>query len=282
MSNNWLFFPTPASGADWSDAWVSSDFLGSCVADGNAFSLSNPFSLVTGWIVGNVGTTQQFQRAGGNTIDTKGPSYVNLWYGKGMRYMVWFLQGLGWQKSPYMSVWYANSRTAWAVSTDFYQYGYDVGDYAPIVFAAFIGDPGDVSTWTDYNGPTGYHQEITWTMTGAADATVSSTGQDIIKNNQTAFLNWGDGKPRLINGTESQNFGANGSNTFPTNAACRTWWDNYQVEGEKNGGGFVSIGNPVSGSAQDAYINANSTAMPGWGTAFVSGDIVKFRISTAT
>jgi hypothetical protein len=152
--SRWLFFPTPASGADWSDAWVSSDFLGSLVADGNAGQTTNPYSLTTGALASNLGSTQQFQRAAGNTMDTVGPNNVSMWYGEGMRYMVWFLQGYGWYKSPYMSVWYAQTRTTWAVSPNFYQSGYDVGDYAPIVFAAFIGDPGDVSTWTDYTGPT--------------------------------------------------------------------------------------------------------------------------------
>ena len=141
-----------------------------------------------------------------------------------------------------------------------------------------------MSKWLFFPSPAaaGYLQEITWTMTGEADATVSSTGQDIIKNNQTASLKWGDGRPRLINGTESQNFGANGSNAFANGTANRVWWDNYKVEGEKNGGGFVSIGDPVSGACQAAYLNANSTAMPGYGTAFVFGDIIKFRVSTAS
>ena len=281
MSNKWLFFPTPASGADWSDAWASSDFLGSLVADGNAGQSTNPFSLVTGTLVSNLNTfPAEFTRGSATVMTTRGPNYVTMYYTHLSRYMVWFLDGHGWQKS-FQSAWYTNSSSTWTVN--FFASGGNVGDYSPAVFAMFTADPGDVSTWTDYNGPTGYHQEITWTMTGESTATVSSTGQDIINSLAASGLVWTNGAPRFWNGTESQNFGANSSNQFASGAANDAWWKgNYQIEAEKNGGGFVSIGNPVSGDGQSSYFNVYTSAMPGWGVAFVSEVIIKFRVSAAS
>lgn len=88
--------------------------------------------------------------------------------------------------------------------------------------------------------------------------------------------------PRFKNGTVALSYGATADNRFATNTACRAWWDNYKVEGEKNGGGFVSIGDPVGGDAQTHYINTNNNNMPGWNTSAVSGDTFKFRVYTAS
>ncbi len=143
-----------------------------------------------------------------------------------------------------------------------------------------------MSRWLFFPSPaaSGYLQEITWTMTGAADATVSSTGQDIIKNNQTAFLSWDDGAPRFINGTESQNFGADSSNAFASSAANRVWWNNYIVEMEFNGGSWTggSVDPVQDFGIAKAYLNTGPSLSSQYGTAFVSGDIIKFRISTAS
>jgi len=141
--------------------------------------------------------------------------------------------------------------------------------------------------WLFFPAPAtaGFLQEVTWTMTGASTATISSTGQDIINANHPTALSWGAGTPRLVNGSVAANSGATQSGSrynFDPASACRTWWDNYKVEMEKNGGGFVSIGDPVLGSAQPWYLNASSLNIPGRGTAFVSGDIIKFRVSNAT
>lgn len=141
--------------------------------------------------------------------------------------------------------------------------------------------------WLFFPAPaaSGFLQEVTWTMTGSSTATISSSGQDIINENHPTLLAWSAGKPRLINGSEAVNSGATQSGTrynFATAALCRAWWDNYKVEMEKNGGGFVSIGDPVFGSTQPWYLNAASSNIPGGGTAFVSGDIIKFRVSNAT
>ena len=121
-------------------------------------------------------------------------------------------------------------------------------------------------------------------MTGASTATVSSTGQDIIRNNFVVSLSWYDGAPRFINGTEAQNFGANSSNAFANGTANRVWWDNYIVEMEFNGGSWTGgTVDPVAdfGIASD-YLNTAPSLSSQYGTAFVSGDIIKFRISTAS
>ena len=278
MSNKWLFFPTPASGADWSDAWVSSDFIGSCVADGNAGSLANPFSLVTGALAGNVETTRQFQRAGGDTMDTKGPAYASLWYAEGMRYMVWFFEGLGWQKSPYMGVWYANSRTQWNVGTSFFFSGYDVGDYAPIVFAAFSGDPGDVSTWTDYTGPTAYRQTVTYTMNGSNGVSAVSgvTGDEIFK---VSAYTWPPFFHYNTTSAGSQVRFVMGSYTSGyTNAQVGTLISSLRCSYSINGGAPVVLGAPLWLSANATwYINEqaglNNTS------GLVNGDTIQFFLS---
>jgi hypothetical protein len=126
----------------------------------------------------------------------------------------------------------------------------------------------------------GYLQEITWTMTGSSTATVSSTGLDIIDNDRTSSLSWQAGRPRLLNGLEADNYGASGG-TFATGTDCRTWWDNYQGEIRFNGGSWESLGDPVGGSTQKAYLNSSVTTSQ-TGTAFVSGDIVEIRIWDAT
>ena len=126
----------------------------------------------------------------------------------------------------------------------------------------------------------GYLQEITWTMTGSASATVSSTGLAIINPIKTTQLSWQNGQPRFWNGLEADNFGAT-NKVFPSIAACRAWWDNYQAEIRFNGGSWEGLGDPVSGSTQASYINCGATTSQS-GTAFVSGDIVDIRIWDAT
>jgi hypothetical protein len=164
--------------------------------------------------------------------------------------------------------------------------GFNILNDSPCAFIIFTSDPGDVSGWRDYDGPLNYLQEITWTMTdngqGSGEASISSTGQSIILATQLSFLMSAAGAPRFKNGTVALDNGASSDNRFATGAACRVWWNNYNVAGEKNGGGFVSLGNPVGGDTQTHYINLNNSNMPGWGTAAVSGDVFKFRVSTAT
>jgi hypothetical protein len=126
----------------------------------------------------------------------------------------------------------------------------------------------------------GYLQEITWTMTGASTATITSSGLEIINPSKTTQLTWSNGQPRFWNGSEADNFGAT-SGFFASSAACRAWWDNYQGEIRFNGGSWESLGDPVFGSAQLQYLNCSSTTSQ-TGTAFVSGDIVDIRIWDAT
>lgn len=59
------------------------------------------------------------------------------------------------------------------------------------------------SKWLFFPAPaaTGPLQTITWTMTGADTATVSSSGAAIINPVKTNLLAWNDGVPRLWNGS---------------------------------------------------------------------------------
>jgi len=125
-----------------------------------------------------------------------------------------------------------------------------------------------------------YLQEITWTMTGADTATVSSTGLAIINPSKTTQLTWSDGRPRIWNGSEADNYGAS-SGVFASAAACRAWWDNYQAEIRFNGGSWENLGDPVLGDEQTAYLNITAITSQ-TGTTFVSGDVVDFRIWDAT
>ena len=130
----------------------------------------------------------------------------------------------------------------------------------------------------------GYLQEITWTMTSNSTATVSSTGLDIIWASQTGSLAYQAGRPRLYNGLEAVNYGATANfwgNAFASTAACRAWWDNYQIETRLNGGVWETLGDPVFGSAQPHYLNTTGNTSQ-TGTAWVSGDIVDFRVWDAT
>ena len=83
---------------------------------------------------------------------TAGPNFGNMYNNEGARYMVWYFDTFGWYKR-YMYAWYAHTFTNWA-GANFFVAGQQMGDYSPIVFAMFSADPGDVSTWTNYNGPT--------------------------------------------------------------------------------------------------------------------------------
>jgi hypothetical protein len=129
----------------------------------------------------------------------------------------------------------------------------------------------------------GFLQEITWTMTGATTASVSSTGLDIIWNTRATLLAWQDGQPRFFHGTEALSGGATGSGPFrfPSAALARAWWDNYRVEVRFNGGSWEDMGDPVSGNTTATALSTSATTSQ-TGTAFVSGDIVDFRVSSAS
>jgi hypothetical protein len=150
-----------------------------------------------------------------------------------------------------------------------------------------------MSKWLFFPSPAaaGYLQEITWNMTGADTCTVSSSGQQIISATKTSQNTWAAGQPRFWNGAEAVNganysstsgTGANQTYNFTSGATCRTWWNNYIVELQFNGGSWGSSSDPVQGSCQPGYINTSSGTFSTSGTAFVSGDTVNFRISAAS
>lgn len=157
--------------------------------------------------------------------------------------------------------------------------------------------------WLFFPAPaaTGPLQTITWNMTGSGNATVSSSGTEIISTTKVSQLAWADGTPRFWNGAEAQNAtnfsnaGGNGANkryVFTTGATCRDWWCLYAVSATLNGGsdqplnsastggsgGGRSVAGAVSGSCQPAYLNVGgSFAVKG--SAFVSGDVLVFTVT---
>ena len=146
--------------------------------------------------------------------------------------------------------------------------------------------------WLFFPAPAaaGYLQEITWVMSGGANASsVTSSGQEIINADMDFLLSWQNGTPRFWHGAESANSGAtswtSGSTVlyqFATSAASRAWWDNYIVEMEFNGGSFESSSDPIGGDGLTSYLNVAGSEFSTSGTAFVSGDTIKFRVSAAT
>ena len=142
-----------------------------------------------------------------------------------------------------------------------------------------------MSRWLFFPSPaaSGYLQEITWNMSGSATASsISSTGQEIINSGKSDQLAWYPGYPRFWNGAESQNSGADTNNAFSTTAACRVWWNNYIIEMEFNGAAWDSSHDPISGACAPSYLNPGDGNFNTEMTAFVSGDIIKFRVSTAS
>jgi len=153
MSPRWLFFPS-AAGDDWSDAWASVDFVGSVVSSGSAGSNTPSYTLTTGDLVGNVSAgNDNFTVGGYDTWQPNGTDRYTMYYTHGARWVVWYLDG-HWEKRE-LAAWWSSLRTGtWPLTNNFFQPGYALGDYSPIVFAYFTADPGDVSTWTNYSGPT--------------------------------------------------------------------------------------------------------------------------------
>jgi hypothetical protein len=149
-----------------------------------------------------------------------------------------------------------------------------------------------MSRWLFFPSPAaaGYLQEITWNMSGYGNASsLSSTGQEIINPDMDFNLSWSSGTPRFWLGSESANAGAtswsSGSTVlygFSTNAAGRSWWNDYIVEMEFNGGTWDSSSDPIGGNGLSSYLNVAGSQFATTGTAFVSGDTIKFRVSAAS
>jgi hypothetical protein len=155
------------------------------------------------------------------------------------------------------------------------------------------------SKWLFFPAPaaTGPLQTITWNMTGASNATVSSSGAEIINPSQTSLLSWADGLPRLWNGSAAEdaaNFDvlSGGRYNFTSGTTCRDWWCLYGVTATLNGGSSHSFNatftgdsgagrsvlGAVAGSCQTSYINIQGNfAIKG--SAFVSGDVLVFTVT---
>ena len=221
---------------------------------------------------------------------------------------------------PYIAVWNI-TKQAWVVDVDGMEQGYWVAtsdtigqmrynglgtDFNPLndnLIVIGYATKQDTSTWADYDGPvtplTTYNQEITWTLTNTSgeNASVSSTGQEIISANRTGGLAWGRAgnpprnNPRFFNGSEatkasgyvsSSNPGATSELfIFSSGTSSRTWWDHFSIDASYNGGTAVTLddsGGHVRGSAQPAYVNTAQLNINS-GALYTIGDTLKFRVT---
>lgn len=149
-------------------------------------------------------------------------------------------------------------------------------------------------------------QQITWNMSGQDTASsVVSVGLEIISPIFHNFLSWGSGaagtagdrgdlsQPRLLNGPEAGNQGATGFQMgtaeeyywFSSAAANLAFWAQYRVLFQFNGGAWENGGDPVSGGqgtpGWDLFFNMD-TQFSTFGTPYVNGDVLKFRVSAKT
>ena len=143
-----------------------------------------------------------------------------------------------------------------------------------------------------------YLQEITWNMSGANTASsVTSVGLEIISTTYVDYLSYTAGQPRLLNGAEAGNQGATRGVASPTEiyyifgtyAANAAYWAQYRIQYQFNGGAWESGGDPAAvlqtgwSAAWHLYVVFNiANQFSTYGTAYVSGDVVKFRVSAAT
>ena len=146
----------------------------------------------------------------------------------------------------------------------------------------------------------GILQEITWNMTDHQTATMTSTGLTIISTTFLTYLSYGDGtsptagdrgddsQPRLFNGSEAGNQGASiggGGNQvyyiFGSAAANLAYWAQYKILYQFNGGSWESGGDPVVGvqltGGYNLFLNM-TTQFSTYGTTYVNGDTIKFRV----
>ena len=142
---------------------------------------------------------------------------------------------------------------------------------------------------------TGPLQTITWNMTGASTATVSSIGAAIINTSKTTQLAWQPGKCRFWNGSAAvsaanYNTESGGLYYFTSSTTSRDWWCLYGVSATLNGGpaidlnalstggsgGSRTVTGAVYGSCQTSYINCVIATK---GSAFISGDTVVLTVT---
>jgi hypothetical protein len=136
-------------------------------------------------------------------------------------------------------------------------------------------------------------------------SSVVSVGLEIISPIFHNYLSWGSGatgtandrgdlsQPRLLNGPEAANAGAYGQQMgtaeeyywFSSDAANLAWWRQYRVLFQFNGGDWENGGDPVAGGqgtpGWGLFYNM-STQFSTYGTPYVNGDVLKFRVSAKT
>lgn len=145
----------------------------------------------------------------------------------------------------------------------------------------------------------GVVQEISFTMSSNGNVqSLESTGRNIILSDliSVGSIEAQDGVPRFYNGQDSVDYGLVADfqiggitrYVYPpedntTAEKYARYWSKFRVEMQKNGGEFVSLGDPITvGSVQNQYINANQSVVPGAGTPFAPGDVLTFRVYDAS
>ena len=146
--------------------------------------------------------------------------------------------------------------------------------------------------------PRPHLQEITWNMSGANTASsVTSVGLEIISTTYVDYMSYTAGQPRFFNGAEAGNQGATQGVAAPTeiyyifgtDAANAAYWAQYRIQFQFNGGAWEDGGDPaavdqIGWPAQwHLYVVFNiANQFSTYGTDFVSGDVIKWRVSAAT
>lgn len=177
---------SPAATSDWEDAWASSDFVGSYVSNGNSGSQRQDLTLVTGdSLTRATGTVYDgsgyHQNTGGDSFQVYlDHNLYDLWYTYGYRWIVWYFNG-NWYKQQQTN-WYDSVRLTSIPNVNFFGgSGTEFGAYSPVVTALFKADPGNVSSWTNYDGPVDdWHKYADGVFYGATD------GSMIVLNEQVA------------------------------------------------------------------------------------------------
>ena len=179
-----LIWSPPSTSGDWEDAWASSDFVGSYVSNGNSGSQQQFLTLVTGdSLTRATGTVYDgsgyHQNTGGDSFQLYlDHNLYDLWYTYGYRWVVWYFNG-NWYKQQ-QNVWYDSVRLTSIPNVGFFNgSGAEFGAYSPVVTALFKADPGNVSSWSNYDGPVDdWHKYADGVFYGETD------GSKIVLNEQ--------------------------------------------------------------------------------------------------
>ncbi len=132
-------------------------------------------------------------------------------------------------------------------------------------------------------------QDTSWTMSDANNASsITSTGLEIVSTTYLGgFLSYANGQPRLWTGAEALNqggsaSGSGGRHTFPSESAHTAYWAQYRLLFSFNGGSFEDGGDPIAGFVGFNLFFSLTTSFSTAGTAFVNGDVLRFKVLAKT